>query len=131
RLGGARWGACRFHVTAEPVVAEGALPGPAVLLAAVDGPEGAGRDAVAAAVAHVRLDHHGAELGAHQCAGWADVEASRLRTVLADVARHQPAQVPMRAVVLPHRPGLLDEGDVAPGVGADAPGVVVGLPGPV
>src|SRR3712207_8124919 len=46
---------------------------------------GAGRHAVAAAVADVALHHHGAELGAEQRPGRADVQAAGVRAVLADV----------------------------------------------
>jgi hypothetical protein len=77
RLGRAGVRAGRFQVVPEPVVAERALPRPAVVLAPVDDPERAGGHAVPAAVADVRLDHDRAELGAEQGAGRADLEAGR------------------------------------------------------
>ena len=60
-------------------------------------PNGQADDAVPAAVAHVVLDHHGAELGAEQRAGRAHVQAGRLGAVLAHVAGHQPADALGRA----------------------------------
>ena len=83
----------------EAVVAERALLGdahvlgPVGALAAVDHAVGAGRDAVAAAVADVVLHDDGAELRAEQRPGRADVEAGGVRAVLADVRGHQPAEV--------------------------------------
>src|SRR6266567_3022080 len=124
----------RLHPDLEPVVAQRALEGTPVVLALVDDPVGACGYAVAAAVAHVFLHDHRPELGAEQRTGRADVQAGRVRTVLAHIGRHQPAEV-IRAVVadarIRHRPVLLDERDVPPGVGAEADGVVVGHPGQV
>ena len=91
RLGRAGLGAGRAQPVADPVVAQRALVRAAVGLAPRDDAERAGRDAVAAAVADVVLDHHGAELGAHQRAGRAHVQAGGLGAVLAHVAGHQPA----------------------------------------
>ena len=78
-------------VVLEAVVAERALPHPAVVLALVEHPERARRDAVAAAVADVLLHDHGPELGAEQRAGRAHLEARGVGAVLADVGGHQPA----------------------------------------
>src|SRR5205823_9987847 len=80
------------------------------------------RDAVAAAVADVVLDHDGAELGAEDRARRADVEAARVRAVLAHVRAHQPPEVLLDL--------LLDEGDVPPGVRVELAGVVVRVAGP-
>jgi formate dehydrogenase iron-sulfur subunit len=79
RLGGARLGAGRRLALLESVVAQGALPGPAVALAQVDHAVGTRRHAVPAAVAHVGLHEHRVELGADQRAGRARVEAARVR----------------------------------------------------
>ena len=89
--------------------------------------ERAGGHAVAAAVADVLLDDDRAELGAEERAGRADVEAGRVRAVLADVGAHQPAQRRPSPSVAGTRSGLLllDERDVAPGVRAERAGVVV------
>src|SRR5581483_10553919 len=91
----------------EAVVAERALPDPAVLLASeergrrvgsglevplVEDAERTCGDAVAAAVADVLLDDDRAELGAEERAGRADVEARGVRAVLADVGLHEPAE---------------------------------------
>src|SRR5690606_39714604 len=79
-LGGAGLGACRGEPLPEPVVAQRALLGDADVrgalgaAAALDHPVRAGGDAVPAAVAHVGLDDDGAELGAEQRPGGADVE---------------------------------------------------------
>src|SRR5262249_29390536 len=125
------------------------LPHAPVALALVEHPEGAGHDAVAAAVADVLLDDDGPELGPEYRAGRADVEASRLGAVLADVGAHQPAEavgIGMRLEPLldkalsgglldprvrgrlldADRHPLLDEGDVPPAVGAQLHAVVVG-----
>ena len=106
RLGGAGLGAGRRLVVEQPVVAEGALLGDARVLdrrnvlvlallpdPAVDDAEGAAGHAVAAPVADVVLHHHGAELGAEQRTGRADVQTPGVRAVLADVRRHQPAEL--------------------------------------
>ena len=86
-------GAGGFLAGAEPVVAHGALERPAVVGALLDDAVRAGRHAVAAAVADVLLDDDGAELGAEQRSGRADVEAGGVRAVLAHVRGHQPAQL--------------------------------------
>src|SRR5207253_3212711 len=88
-----------------PVVAERALPHTTIglprerprpvrrrELPLVDDAERTGRHAVAAAVAHVLLDHDRPELGAEERAGRTDVETGGVRAVLADVGAHQPAQ---------------------------------------
>ncbi len=114
--------------TAGPPRPEAALyPAPPVALAPPHHPYGAGGHAVAAAVADVVLDDDGAELGTDQRTGWADVEAGGVRAVLADVRRHQPAQLAVARVGC----GCvgLDERDVAPGVPREPPRVVEGHPG--
>src|SRR5207302_934022 len=90
RVGGARLRAGRLEAVLEAVVAERALGGAAVDLVAVDDAERARRDAVAAAVAYVRLKHDGVELGADQRTGRACVEAPRVRAVLADIGHEEP-----------------------------------------
>ena len=87
------------------VVAQRALPHPPVVLdlAAVEHPERARRDAVAAAVADVLLDDHRSELGADDRPGRAHVEAGRVRAVLAHVRAHQPAEAVAAAVSCPGR----------------------------
>ena len=103
-------GAGRRLVLDEPVVAERALLGDAgdgffsgaltvapvwctSRRAPLDDAERAPRHAVAAAVADVVLHHHGAELGAEQRTGRAHVQAAGVGAVLADVRRHQPAEL--------------------------------------
>src|SRR5205823_6263006 len=83
-----------------------------------DHPEGACRDAVAAAVADVVLDHDSAELGAEDRPRRADVEAAGVGAVLAHVGLHQPAEV-LLALLDRVRRLLLDAGDLA-GFAADA-----------
>src|SRR5438067_3755083 len=117
------------HVRLEPVVAERALPCPAVVLAPVDDAEGARGDAVAAAVADVGLHVARVELGAHQRPGRTALQASRARTVLANVAHHQPGEVPRAGHLRAERHRPLDEGDVTPGRRAQVLAVVVGEPG--
>ena len=149
-LVGQAWAQAGSLSSLQPVVAERALPHPAVVLALVDHPERAGRDAVAAAVADVLLDHHRAVLGAEQRPGGAHVEAGGVRAVLAHVGGHQPAEPVGLLVGLDsrvhrlaargrlhqrgavghvHRELLLDERHVAPGVGAQLDRVVVGVTG--
>jgi hypothetical protein len=127
RVGGARLCAGRLEPVLEPVVAEGALVHAAVAadLPLGDHAERARRDAVAAAVADVVLDQDGPELGPHDRAGRADVEAAGVRAVLADVGRHQP---PQAVGAVPH--ALFDEGDVTPAVRVQLAGVVVRVAGP-
>src|SRR3954454_15470663 len=83
RVGRARLGARRLRPDPEPVVAERALPGAAVVLPLVDDAVGAGGDAVAAAVADVLLHDHGVELRPEQGSGRTDVETCGVGAVLA------------------------------------------------
>src|SRR5207248_9120968 len=99
-------------------------------VALVEHAERARGHAVAAAVADVLLDDDGVELGAEERAGRAHVEARGVRAVLADVARHEPAQRILRGVVRTRRLALLDKRDVAPRVRAEVRGVVVALARP-
>src|SRR5581483_4568864 len=108
RLGRARLRARRRHALGESVVAERALPRPAVALALIDDAVGAGGDAIAAAVADVLLHDDGAELGAEQRSGRAHVEAGGVGAVLAHIARHQPPHVALHRLLLTERPTLLD-----------------------
>src|SRR5207237_3902337 len=88
-----------------------------------DHAKGAGADAVAAAVADVRLDDDGVELRADDGAGRAHLEAAGLHAVLANVGHQQPA--PLAAV----RRELLDEPHVAPVDAVEPPRVVVAVAG--
>src|SRR5205807_4789326 len=124
RPGGARTDARRLLVDLEAVVAERALVGAVVDVGAGDHPERAGADAVAAAVADVVLHEHGAELGAHDGAGRADVHAAGVLAVLADVGDEEPSVLAVRAIE------LLEELDVPPGVPTEVAGVVVADPQP-
>src|SRR3954471_24074978 len=156
RVGRARLRAGGLVPAFEPVVAERAFPDPAVLLlpedrqvqgrllgrprrqlTLVEDAERTGWDAVAAAVADVLLHHDRPVLGAEERSGRADVEAGRMRAVLADVGAHQPAKSvvgtridPRLVAVEAQRRALLDEGDVAPRVRSQLGGVVVGLAAP-
>ena len=128
RVGGAGLGAGRLQPVLQPVVAERTLMRPAVGRAERRHAEGAGGQAVAAAVADVLLDVDRVELGADDRAGRAGLQAAGVDAVLADVAEHQPVALeglqarrpPAGAVAQP-----LDEGDVAPGGRAQVDGVVV------
>src|SRR5919204_325446 len=77
-------GAGRLEAVSEAVVAEGALPHPAIALALLEHAEGTRGHAVAAAVADVLLHDHRSVLGAEQGPGGAHLEAGRLGAVLAD-----------------------------------------------
>src|SRR5499426_606717 len=90
RLGRARLGARRRQVGLQPVVAEGALAGQAARLVEADDVVRAGRDAVAAAVAHAGLDVDRVELGPDDGVGGTHLHAARQRAMLADVAHHVP-----------------------------------------
>ena len=143
RIGRAGLRARRLEAVLEPVVAERALRGAAVDRVAVDHAERARRDAVPAAVADVRLQHDGLELGADQRAGRARVQAAGVRAVLADVGHEHPvAEAGERTLVLlgggdevdavgrevdRARGALrqLHEAHVPPGRGAQLAGVVV------
>src|SRR5438067_9670080 len=122
RSGRAMFRARGRQVRLEAVVAEGALPGPAVVVPAIDDPEGACGDAVPAAVADVRLHVHAAELRADDGPGGTSLEASGARAVLADVGHHEPGEARKRSAQR-HRP--LHEGDVPPRRRSEMPGVVV------
>src|SRR5207248_2031021 len=122
RVGGARLRACGLEADLEPVVAQGALLRRARHRVDVDDPERAGGDAGATAVADVRLDHHGVELGADDGAGRTHFQAPRLDAVLAHVAHHQPAAVIWTLE-------LLDEADVPPVDAVEPAGLVVAAAG--
>ena len=95
-----------------------------VRLAPRDHAERARRHAVPAPVADIVLDHHRAELRAHQRTSRADIQAGRLGAVLAHVAGHQPAKV---MALIGGR--LFDKCHVPPRRGAKARSVVVGHAG--
>src|SRR5207237_1942226 len=107
RLGRARLGAGGHQVGLQAVVAERALAGQTARLVEADHVVRTGRDAVAAAVAHARLDVDGVELGPDDRVGRADFHAARHRAVLADVAHHVPGDAALGG-------GALVELDVAP-----------------
>src|SRR3546814_32075 len=127
RLGRAYLGAGRLHAALQPVVAERALMRLAVELIHGHDAEGAGRYAIAAAVADVLLHDHGVELGAENRAGRAGFQTGRGVAVLAHVAHHQPAALQRRHSIWPLAVAghLLDEGHVAPSRGGERAGVVV------
>jgi len=90
RVRGAGLGAGRLQSVLESVVTERALTGASVLWVAVDHAERTRGHAVAAAVAHVRLEHHRLMLGPDQRTGGARVETARVRAVPAHVRHEHP-----------------------------------------
>src|SRR5205809_943353 len=104
----------------EPVVAERAFLRRTGHRVDIDDAERARGDARPAAVADVRLDHDGVELGPDDGTGGAHLQASCLDAVLAHVAHHQPAAV-VRTLE------LLDEPDVPPVDAVQLAGVVVAV----
>ena len=119
RVGGAGLGARRLEPILEPVVAEGALAGPAVDVVAVHDAERTRGDAVAAAVADVGLEDHGLVLGADQRSGGAGVEAAGVRAVLAHVRHEHPVA---EAAVPPAVSAIADQVDAAPSPAAGIAG---------
>src|SRR5262245_44287532 len=116
RFGRACCRAGRLQPCLLAVVAERALERPPVVRPAIDTAERAGDDAVAAAVAHVRLDENAAEFGTDDRSRGAGLEAPRVLAVLAHVGREVP---PERVAAIPRVAGrsrcrALDELDVAP-----------------
>src|SRR5699024_6020364 len=155
-FGGAGLGTGRFHAVTDPVVAQGALPGPSVLLPAVDDAVRAGGDAVPAAVADVLLDHDGLELGVEKGPGRTHVHTCGVGAAFTHVRGHEPAELTtflgrgrgsgqferrhaevngltatQTCFLVAERLTLLDEGDVPPTVGVEPPGVVEGHAGEV
>src|SRR6266540_1106358 len=122
RLGRAGLGAGRFHPALEPVVAQRALLRDTFVGVHLDHAVRAGRDAVAAAVADVRLDEDGVELGLDDRPGRADLHAAGVLAVLADVGHHEPGFSLARARGLVRH--VVDELHVPPVLGVQAPGVV-------
>src|SRR5262249_47877452 len=96
---------------------EGALPGQAARLVEPDDVVRAGRDTVAAAVAHAGLDVNRVELGPDDGVGGTHLHAARLRAVLADVAHHVPGDAALRG-------GALVELHLAPVLLVELSGVV-------
>src|SRR5207253_4765381 len=103
RLGRACLRACGLEARLHPVVAERALLGGPGYGIDVDHAERARADAVAAAVARIRLDDDRIELRPNDGARRAHLQAARPDAVLADVAHHEPA------AVAPGGAELLDE----------------------
>src|SRR5215470_3280557 len=120
RLGRARFGAGRHQVGLQPVVAERALASQAARVVEADDVVRAGRDAVAAAVAHAGLDVDGVELGPDDRVRRAHFHAARLRAVLADVAHHVPGHAALGGAALV-------ELDVTPVLLVELPRVVVAV----
>src|SRR5713101_9440047 len=116
---GARFGAGGPEPVVDPVIAEGALVGAPRVVVERDHPEGAGADAVPAAVAHVLIDVDGAELRAVDGPGRAGVETAGLGAVLAHVRHEEPGQLTVRL-------GLLYEADEAIGLVGKRRVVLVG-----
>src|SRR5262249_17145522 len=114
-------GARGLEAHLHPVVAEGALLRRSRHRIDLDDAERARADAVATAVAGIRLDHDGVEFRADDCPRRADLEAPRPHAVLADVAHHQPAPL------APVRAELLDELHMAPVNAVEVPRVLVAV----
>src|SRR5262249_52975781 len=106
--GRASFGTSRLHAALQPIIAEGTFLGGSRHRVNVRNGEWTGRDAVPAAIACVRLNHHGVELSPSDGAGGAHLKASGVHAVLTDVAHEKPA------AVLSGFGELLDEFDVAP-----------------
>src|SRR5687768_10574334 len=92
RLRRTRGRARRLQSDLLPVVTERALERAAIGRAAIDDAEGAGDDAVAAAVADVGLDVDAAEFRAHDRTRGARLETAGVLAVLAHVGREVPAE---------------------------------------
>src|SRR6202522_221363 len=105
----------------QPVVTKGAFLSCVRDRIDVNHTEGAGPDAVPAAVAGIRLDDNGIELSANNRTRRADLEAAGVDTVLANIAHQQPT------TVLPVFRELLNELDVAPVDTVQAARVVVAV----
>src|SRR5580704_19154425 len=108
RLGRASLRAGGLHATLQPVITERALLRRVRDRVDVDDTKRTGRDAVPAAIAGVRLNDDGVELGPDDRPGRADVKACGVDAVLAHIAHQQPS------AVFPVLGELLDELDVAP-----------------
>src|SRR5215203_734793 len=102
-----------------------ALPCPAVVFPAVDDAEGAGDDAVAAAVADVGLHVDGVELGPDDGPRGAGLQAAGPVAVLADIRHQQPGEIPQSRLLAGERHRPFDERDVPPGRGPEGGRVVV------
>src|SRR5258706_689283 len=107
RISRTRFGTGGLEPDAHAIVTERALLRRARDHVHIDDAKGTAGDAGAAAVAHIRLDHHGVELAADDLATRAHLDTAGFDAVLAHVAHHQPAAV-VRAVE------LLDELDMPP-----------------
>src|SRR5882724_2708056 len=107
RISRTRFGTGGLEPDAHAIVTERALLRRARDHVHIDDAKGTAGDAGAAAVAHIRLDHHGVELGADDRASRAHLDTAGFDAMLAHVAHHEPAAV-VRAVE------LLDELDVPP-----------------
>src|SRR5207249_315832 len=111
-FGRARLGARGLEAHLHPVVAESAFLRRARYRIDVDDPEGARADAVAAAVAGVRLDDDGVELRPDDGARRAHLEAAGVDAVLADE----------RLPLVNRYVGIRDEGcELVGGVAGDQP----------
>src|SRR5215468_10611630 len=93
RVGRTGFGAGGLHVLFEAVVAERALPRAPIVMKPVDHAERAVDHAIPTAVADVRLNIDGVELGANDRAGRATLQATGAHAVLAYIGVEQPGYV--------------------------------------
>src|SRR5581483_7550338 len=108
-----------------PVVTERALERAAVIGPAIDDAERARHDAIAAAVAHIRLHIDAAEFGPDDGARRTGLQASRILAMLADIGRELPRHVRRRIAAVSRVRLALDELHMAPRGVAESRGVVV------
>src|SRR5579871_1243448 len=90
-LGWTGFRAGRLHAILLAVIAKRAFPGPAIFSVKINHAKGARRDAIAAAVADVRLNIDIAKFVADNRAGGAGIHTAGMLAMLAYIAHHQPA----------------------------------------
>src|SRR5947209_1289185 len=113
RFGRTRLGAGRCHPILLAVITQRAFPGSAVVFSSVDYSEGTVYDAVATAIADIRLNIDTVELGSHDRAGGTAFEAARAGAVLTNIGGEQPRECARILRRKSDRP--LNKRDVPPG----------------
>ena len=90
RVGRTGFGASRLDAILLPVITQGALKGSPIVEIEIHYAKGAGRHAIAAAIADIRLQIHVPKLVADQGTRRARLHAARISAVLTHIAHHQP-----------------------------------------
>jgi len=123
--------ACRDQASFLTVIAKRALERAAILRMALDHPERAGRHAISATIANIRLYENSAKFCSHDRTRGTRFQATRFLAVLADIRRERPRRLLSGVPSKTGHWGLLYKLHVPPGRSANGARIVVREPAPV